>query len=70
MPALTAYRALFQRANLKLGKNVLVHGASGWIGLQTVQMAKAHGAKVIGTASKPEGEKWLSKLAQMFSLIM
>ena len=54
IPALTAYRALFQRANLKPGQIVLVHGASGGVGLQAVQMAKAHGAKVIGTASKPE----------------
>ncbi|WP_428912215.1 NADPH:quinone reductase [Niallia sp. Krafla_26] len=57
IPALTAYRALFQRADLKPGQTVLVHGASGGVGLQVVQMAKAHGAKVIGTASKPEGKK-------------
>ena len=57
IPALTAYRALFQRANLKSGQTVLVHGASGGVGIQAVQMAKAHGAKVIGTASKPEGKK-------------
>lgn len=53
VPALTAYRALFQRACLKPGQTVLIHGASGGVGLQVVQMAKSHGAKVIGTASKP-----------------
>lgn len=57
IPALTAYRALFQRASLKPGQTVFVHGASGAVGLQVVQMAKAHGCKVIGTASKPEGKK-------------
>jgi NADPH:quinone reductase len=57
VPALTAYRALFQRACLKPGQTVFIHGASGGVGLQVVQMAKAHGAKVIGTASKPDGKK-------------
>lgn len=57
VPALTAYRALFQRACLKSGQTVFIHGASGGVGLQVVQMAKSHGAKVIGTASKPEGKK-------------
>ncbi|WP_338472548.1 NADPH:quinone reductase [Niallia sp. XMNu-256] len=61
IPALTAYRALFQRANLKPGQTVLIHGASGGVGLQAVQMAKAHGAKVIGTASKPEGKKMVKE---------
>ena len=61
IPALTAYRALFQRANLKPGQIVLVHGASGGVGLQVVQMAKSHGAKVIGTASKPEGKEMVEQ---------
>lgn len=57
IPAMTAYRALFQRACLQPGQIVFIHGASGGVGLQAVQMAKSHGAKVIGTASKPEGKK-------------
>lgn len=61
IPALTAYRALFQRACLKSGQTVLIHGASGGVGLQAVQMAKSHGAKVIGTASKPEGKKMVEQ---------
>ncbi|MEH7094437.1 NADPH:quinone reductase [Neobacillus vireti] len=61
VPALTAYRALFQRACLKPGQTVLIHGASGGVGLQAVQMAKAHGATVIGTASKPEGKKMVQQ---------
>ncbi|MEK4535858.1 NADPH:quinone reductase [Peribacillus sp. FSL K6-1552] len=61
VPAMTAYRALFQRACLKPGQTVLIHGASGGVGLQAVQMAKSHGAKVIGTASKPEGKKMVQQ---------
>jgi NADPH:quinone reductase len=56
IPALTSYRALFIRAKLKPGETVLVHGASGGVGLLVVQMAKAIGAKVIGTASTNEGK--------------
>jgi NADPH:quinone reductase-like Zn-dependent oxidoreductase len=39
--------------NTKVGKNdtVLIHGASGGVGLMAVQLAVARGAKVIGTAS-------------------
>lgn len=57
VPALAAYRALFQRARLKPGETVLIHGASGGVGILCVQMASAMGAKVIGTASTPEGQK-------------
>lgn len=55
IPALTAYRALFQRAKIKPGETLLIHGASGGVGLLAVQMAKGIGAKVIGTASTEEG---------------
>ncbi len=57
VPALTAYRALFQRACLKPGQTVFIHGASGGVGLQVVQMAKSHGAKVIGTQASQRGKK-------------
>ena len=61
VPALTAYRALFQRACLRPGQTVFIHRASGGVGLQAVQMAKSHGAKVIGTASKPKGKKMVKQ---------
>ncbi|MGN7476317.1 NADPH:quinone reductase [Solibacillus silvestris] len=57
IPALTAYRALVSKANVKPGQTVLIHGASGAVGLQAVQIAKALGAKVIGTASKEAGKQ-------------
>lgn len=56
IPALTAYRALFQRAKIKAGETVLIHGASGGVGSLAVQMAKGIGATVIGTASTEEGK--------------
>ncbi|MEK3973775.1 NADPH:quinone reductase [Psychrobacillus sp. FSL K6-1267] len=61
VPALTAYRALFQRACMRPGQTIFIHGASGGVGLQAVQMAKSHGAKVIGTASKPKGKKMVKQ---------
>lgn len=51
----TAYRALFHRAQLKPGEVVLIHGATGGVGLAAVQLAAAHGAIVLGTGSTEEG---------------
>ncbi|WP_308909703.1 NADPH:quinone oxidoreductase family protein [Pseudokordiimonas caeni] len=47
----TSYHALKDRADLKAGETVLVLGAAGGVGLATVQLAKAMGAKVIAAAS-------------------
>jgi len=55
VPYTTAYRALFQRGHALPGEVVLVHGASGGVGLPAVQLAAAHGMTVIGTAGTPEG---------------
>lgn len=49
--ALTSWQALFETANLKSGQTVLIHAASGGVGSIAIQLAKAKGAKVIGTAS-------------------
>jgi NADPH:quinone reductase-like Zn-dependent oxidoreductase len=48
---LTAWQALFELANLTQGQTILIHGAAGGVGHIAVQLAKLHGAKVIGTAS-------------------
>jgi len=47
----TAYRALHETARLRSGQTVLIHGAAGGVGSAAVQVAKAAGARVIGTAS-------------------
>jgi len=48
---LTAWQALFGIANLSAGQKVLIHAAAGGVGSVAVQLAKAKGAYVIGTAS-------------------
>lgn len=55
-PYATAFRALFQKAGAKAGETVLVHGASGGVGLAAVQWARSAGLRVIGTASSAEGK--------------
>ena len=56
-PYATAYRGLFQRAEAKPGETVLVHGASGGVGTAAVQLARAGGLRVFGTAGSDEGRK-------------
>ena len=43
----SAYYALFERGQLKSGECVLVNGASGTVGIAALQLAKAHGARVL-----------------------
>jgi NADPH:quinone reductase-like Zn-dependent oxidoreductase len=49
--ALTAWQGLLERAKIKPGERVLIHGAAGAVGIFAVQLAHLHGAHVIGTAS-------------------
>ena len=51
LAALTAWQALADTARLSAGQRVLVHAAAGGVGHLAVQIAKARGAYVIGTAS-------------------
>jgi NADPH2:quinone reductase len=53
----TAYRALFIRARAQAGETVLVHGASGGVGIAAVQIARAAGLKVIGTGGSDKGRR-------------
>src|SRR5262245_18731205 len=55
VPAATAYRALVLRAASRAGETVLVHGASGAVGLAAVQLARGLGLTVIGTAGSEPG---------------
>jgi NADPH2:quinone reductase len=61
IPYATAYRALFQRAKAKGNENVLVHGASGGVGVAAVQIANAAGMNVIGTAGTERGRELVMK---------
>jgi NADPH2:quinone reductase len=55
VPYITAYRALFQRASATPGETVLVHGATGGVGIPTVQLGKLYGLTVIGTGGSERG---------------
>ena len=47
----TAWHSLIDRAHLRAGDDVLIHGAAGGVGLAAIQIARRAGARVIGTAS-------------------
>jgi NADPH2:quinone reductase len=55
VPYVTAWRAVHDRARLQPGETIFIHGASGGVGLAATQLARAWGARVIGSASTPEG---------------
>ena len=55
VPYATAYRALFIRADARPAETVLVHGATGGVGIAAVQIARARGLTVIGTGGTERG---------------
>ena len=57
IPYATACRALFQKAKVQPGEMVLVHGASGGVGLAAVQLACEARLTVIGTAGSEPGRQ-------------
>ncbi|MBI4948912.1 MAG: NADPH:quinone reductase [Deltaproteobacteria bacterium] len=61
VPYATAYRALFQRGMAVAGETVLIHGATGGVGTAAVQLARAAGLTVIGTAGTEDGKSLVLK---------
>ncbi len=59
VPYATAYRALFHKAQCKAGETVLIHGASGGVGVACVQWALSRGLDVIATAGSERGLEML-----------
>jgi NADPH2:quinone reductase len=57
VPYATAYRALFHKAQTRPGETVLIHGATGGVGLAATQIAHAHGIRVFGTGGTDDGLK-------------
>ncbi|HMF97285.1 MAG TPA: NADPH:quinone reductase [Vicinamibacterales bacterium] len=55
VPYCTAYRALFHRAQARAGETVLIHGATGGVGIATVELAHARGLFVIGSGGTDKG---------------
>jgi NADPH:quinone reductase len=61
VPYATAHRALFHRAQARPGETVLINGASGGTGIAAVQLARAAGLYVVGTASSERGLKLVAQ---------
>lgn len=61
IPYVTAYCALFHRAHARAGERVLIHGASGGVGVAAVQLARAAGMQVTGTAGSDRGRRLISE---------
>jgi NADPH:quinone reductase len=55
VPYGTAYHALHHSAKAHASETVLVHGASGGVGIAALQIARAMGLRVLGTAGTPKG---------------
>jgi NADPH2:quinone reductase len=60
VPYATAHYALFESAKARAGETLLVHGASGGVGSAAVQIARAFGMRVIGTAGTDKGLEMVS----------
>ncbi|HET7370786.1 MAG TPA: NADPH:quinone reductase [Gammaproteobacteria bacterium] len=56
-PYATAWRALFQCGRAVAGETVLVHGATGGVGLAAVQLAAAAGLRIFATGGSEEGRE-------------
>jgi NADPH:quinone reductase-like Zn-dependent oxidoreductase len=54
LPALTAWEALVDHANVERGQRVLVHGGAGGVGSFVTQLATALGARVTATVHPPD----------------
>lgn len=56
-PYATAYRGLYHRAKAQPNETLLVHGASGGVGTAAVQLARARGVRIFGTAGTERGRE-------------
>jgi NADPH2:quinone reductase len=56
-PVGAAWRALFYRGEAQPGETVLIHGATGGVGISAVQLARAAGLTVIGTCGSEQGRQ-------------
>ena len=61
VPYGTAYRGLHHKGHAKAGETLLVHGASGGVGIAAVQLGVAHGMTVIGTGGTDRGRKLVAE---------
>lgn len=61
VPCGTAFHALHHHAHAHPGESILIHGASGGVGIAAVQLAKALGLTVLGTAGTSKGLNLVKK---------
>jgi len=61
VPYGTAFTALHHHAKARAGETLLIHGASGGVGIAAVQFARAQGLTVLGTAGTPRGLELIKK---------
>jgi NADPH2:quinone reductase len=66
----TAYTGLVELGGLREGQWVLVHGASGGVGLAACDLARALGARVIATTGSPAKQARIAALAQLEAVIV
>ena len=62
LQGLTAHALIHRCARLEPGETVVVEAAAGGTGVLAVQLAKRHGARVIGLASSPEKRELVERL--------
>ncbi|MDD5302561.1 MAG: NADPH:quinone reductase [Elusimicrobia bacterium] len=68
VPYATAHRALFLSGGARRGETVLIHGASGGVGVAAVQLALSAGLIVIGTAGGDDGAAFLKSIGVSYAL--
>ena len=68
VPYATAYRALNQLARIAPAETLLMHGASGGVGLAALQFARAAGLTVIGTAGTEQGLELIRRHGAHYAL--
>lgn len=59
---ITAWEALFERASLRAGQSVLIHGGTGGVGHVAIQLAKRAGARVCATVGSPDKAAYARRL--------
>jgi NADPH2:quinone reductase len=67
VPYATAYRALFHKGHAQPGDTVLIHGATGAVGLAATQLAIAAGLTVIGTGGSAAGRQLVRQQGRAIS---
>ncbi|GFS25978.1 quinone oxidoreductase [Elysia marginata] len=66
IPYYTASKALHLRSGFKPGETVLIHGASGAVGIAAIQISKKLGLRVVGTAGTKDGMDLVKKTGADF----